>query len=230
MKLLLREIRHGVGTNSKLVLPGSLRLWRGDMIGGWEYSKATNEGYRVAMIMKNLPILIRPYSVDDAEQIFNAVRESLPDLIPWMPWCHSRYSLNESRSWLEIQVPSFQERTNFEFAIVAGDGSYLGGCGLNQIDRLNLRANLGYWVRSGATRHGVATAAVQLLRNWGFQNTDLIRFEIVIAAENGASRRVAEKAGATREGVARDRLLLHGAAHDATIFSFIRKEYGINKS
>jgi ribosomal-protein-serine acetyltransferase len=174
--------------------------------------------------MNNPDVLIRPYRIDDAETIFQAVQESLPDLIPWMPWCHPQYSLNESHSWLELQVPLFQEANGFEFAIESSDGRYLGGCGLNQIDRMNQRANLGYWVRSSATRRGVATAAVSLLRDWGFQNTDLIRFEIVIAAGNAASHRVAEKVGAFREGVARDRLLLHGAPQDASVFSFIRKD------
>jgi ribosomal-protein-serine acetyltransferase len=174
--------------------------------------------------MDSTKIVIRPYRLNDAAEVFAAVRESIAELMPWMPWCHPEYRLEETRSWLEIQVPAFQQGTNFEFAIESGDGHFLGGCGLNQIDRINLRANLGYWVRSSAVRCGVATSAVRLLRDWGFQNTGLIRLEIVIAAENEASRKVARKAGAVREGIARDRLLLQGIPHDAYIFSFIRKD------
>ena len=74
--------------------------------------------------------------------------------------------------------------------------AYLGGCGLNQIDHANGRANLGYWVRSSAVGRGVATAAVQLVRQWGFEQTSLLRLEVVIAVGNLASHRVAEKAGA----------------------------------
>jgi RimJ/RimL family protein N-acetyltransferase len=139
-----------------------------------------------------------------------------------MPWCHPDYSIQESRQWLEIQVPAFEQGTAFEFAIVSGDGHYLGGCGLNQIDKANHRANFGFWVRSTATRRGVATAAVRLLRDWAFDNTDLIRLEVVIAEGNVASHRVAEKAGAIREGTLQRRLVLHGTVHDATTFSFTR--------
>jgi ribosomal-protein-serine acetyltransferase len=170
-------------------------------------------------------IAIRPYRLDDAAEVFKAVRESIAELSRWMPWCHPEYCLDESRSWLEMQVPAFQQGTSFEFAIESADERILGGCGLNQIDKQCLRANLGYWVRSGATRRGVATTAVGLLREWGFQHTDLMRFEIVIAAENQASLKVARKAGAIREGIARDRLLLHGAVHNAEIFSFIRRDH-----
>ena len=167
-------------------------------------------------------IRIRPYRLDDAQAIFEAVRESMRELQPWMPWAHPGYSIDESRSWLGVQVPAFQQRTTFEFAITTDDGRYLGGCGLNQIDTLNQRANLGYWVRSSATGTGVATAATELTRKWGFANTDLARIEILIAVGNVASRRVAEKSGAVYEGTLHGRLLVHGTRHDAAMYAFIR--------
>src|SRR5262249_18704500 len=94
--------------------------------------------------------------------------------------------------------------------------------GLNQLDGLNRRANLGYWVRSTATRRGVATAAVRALRDWAFESTDLMRLEILVARENVASHHVAERVGAIREGVLRRRLLLHGHLPDAPMFSVTR--------
>jgi ribosomal-protein-serine acetyltransferase len=167
-------------------------------------------------------ISIRPYAVADANAVWDAVRESTLDLIPWMPWCHPNYAIEETRSWLELQVKAFADRTAFEFAITAPDGSYLGGVGLNQLDAANQRANLGYWVRSTATCRGVCTSAVLQLRDWAMTNTDLTRLEILVAAGNVPSLRVAEKTGALREGVLRKRLLLEGVAHDAVMFCLLR--------
>jgi RimJ/RimL family protein N-acetyltransferase len=97
---------------------------------------------------------------------------------------------------------------------------YLGGCGLDQIDAMNRRANLGYGVRT-STRHGVNPAhAVCSIRDWSLSNTELT--PVVVATGNIASHRVATKAGATPEGVLKNRLLVHGTAHDATMFSFTR--------
>lgn len=138
-----------------------------------------------------------------------------------MPWSHPGYSIEETRSWLAIQVQAFQQRTTFEFAITADDGTYLGGVGLNQFDALNERANLGYWVRSSATRKGVATDAARIARDWGFANTNLIRIEVLVAVGNTASRRVAEKAGAVFEGILRSRLIVHGVRHDAAMYAFV---------
>jgi RimJ/RimL family protein N-acetyltransferase/catechol 2,3-dioxygenase-like lactoylglutathione lyase family enzyme len=167
-------------------------------------------------------VRIRPYTAEDAEAVWEAVGESMAELAPWMPWCRPGYSPADSREWLEAQVKAFQAGTAFEFAIVGPDGRYLGGCGLNQIDRVNRRANLGYWVRTGAAGRGVATAAVELLRAWAFACTDLVRLEVVVATGNGPSHRVAEKAGAIREAVLRHRLLLDGAPRDATLYAFVR--------
>lgn len=139
-----------------------------------------------------------------------------------MPWCHPEYSIAESRNWLELQTGAFEQRTAFEFAILGEDGANLGGCGLNHIDAVNQRANLGYWVRTSAAGRGVATSAVRALRDWAFETTDLVHLEIVIAVKNLASQRVAEKAGATREGILHSRLILHATVHDAVMYSLTR--------
>jgi ribosomal-protein-serine acetyltransferase len=120
------------------------------------------------------------------------------------------------------QIEAFDAGTAYEFAIVSSDGSYLDGCGVNQIDVINERANLGYWVRSSATRRGIATTAIHELVGWAFQNTDVTRLEIVVSVSNVASLRAAERAGAYREGILRQRLRLHGSLHDAVMFSFVR--------
>lgn len=171
-------------------------------------------------------VRIRRYRLSDAAAVFDAARESAAELAPWMPWCHPGYSIDDSCRWLEAQVPAFERGEAFEFAIVTETDRYLGGCGLNHLDAENRRANLGYWVRSSATRAGVATAAVHALRDWAFLTTDLIRLEIVVAIGNLASLRVAEKSGATREGIQRSRLLLHRRAHDAVMYSLTRPVVG----
>ena len=170
-------------------------------------------------------LLIRPYPLSDTEKLYEAAKESVAELLPFLPWCHPGYVIDEARSWIQLQVEQLQLRKEYQFVIASADGKFLGGCGLNAIDRENRRANLGYWIRSSETRRGAATAATRLLVSWAFDNTELNRLEIVVSTLNIASLRVAEKAGAVREGTLRSRLLLHGVAHDAVAFSFVRKDF-----
>jgi RimJ/RimL family protein N-acetyltransferase len=167
------------------------------------------------------PIAIRPFTSADAPALVEAVRESIVELEPWMPWCHPGYSLADAAAFIRSAMEGFAKRTAFEVAITSGR-TIVGVSGLNQLDNTNLRANVGYWVRSTATRRGVATSAVGLVRRWAFASTDLVRLEILVATANVASQRVAEKAGAVREGVLRRRLLIHGGSHDAVMFSLTR--------
>jgi RimJ/RimL family protein N-acetyltransferase len=72
--------------------------------------------------------------------------------------------------------------------------------GLDQIT-VDGTADIGYWVRTSQTGLGLATAAVRLVARFGFEDLGLRRLEMLIATDNLASRRVAEKVGATFEGV-----------------------------
>ncbi len=171
-------------------------------------------------------VRIRPYRVEDAEDLWTAVRESVPELRPWMPWCHPDYSVDEARRWVEEQSLAFRARQAFQFVISDANGRYLGACGLNDLDAVNRRANLGYWVRSRETGRGVASSAVRILRDWAFAETDLIRLEIVVAVGNRSSRRVAEKSGARKEGRLERRLWLDGRSSDAILYAFTREPPG----
>ena len=58
------------------------------------------------------------------------------------------------------------------------------------------RGNLGYWVRTSRRGEGIAVRATKLAARYAFENVGLIRVEVVMAVDNSASRRVAEKSGA----------------------------------
>ncbi len=167
-------------------------------------------------------IVIRFFQPEDAPELHEAARESVADMHPWMPWCNEKFTLTAAEDWIKAKMLEVEEKTSFEFSIRRSDGRFLGGCGINTVDPEHQVANLGYWVRSSATGGGVAPAAVRKLSEWAFKHTSLRRLELLVPLENVRSQRVAEKAGALHEGTYRSRLLLHGQAHDAAVFSIIR--------
>ena len=164
---------------------------------------------------------IRLYQQGDAEHLHAAARESVAEVFPWLGWCHPQYSIDEAREWVSAQELLAKQGSEYAFGIWS-EGRYLGGCGINQISKANRFANLGYWVRSSAMGRGVAPAAARLVAEHAFRETDLIRLEIVCAVGNLRSQRVAEKVGAVREGVLRNRLLLPSGPSDAVMFSLLR--------
>jgi len=171
------------------------------------------------------PLLIRPYREEDAGALYDAVRESVSEVSQWLPWCHENYSLSESREFTSSRAIAAQGDEWYSFAIFEREGGrFLGGVGLNFINRVHQLANLGYWVRTSAAGRGVATGATRAVARFGFERLGLKRIEIVAAVNNLSSQRVAEKAGAVREGLLRKRLLIRGEAHDAVLFSLVAED------
>src|SRR3977135_2820550 len=59
-------------------------------------------------MMASPQLVIRPYEAADALSVWEAVRESMNELMPWMPWCHPNYSIEDSTTWLEAQGEGVQ--------------------------------------------------------------------------------------------------------------------------
>jgi len=163
---------------------------------------------------------IRRYRPEDIPRLFEAVCESIPELSAWLPWCHADYSPDDSAAFVNSRDAEWEKGEHYSFMTFdLHTGEFLGGVGLNFINRVHNFANLGYWVRSSRTRRGIASAATRLIAQFGLEELKFHRLEILAAVNNVASQRVAEKAGAIREAVLRKRLFLHDRAHDAVMYS-----------
>jgi ribosomal-protein-serine acetyltransferase len=171
-------------------------------------------------------IRIRWYRPGDEDAIFEAVTSSQAELSPWMPWCHPNYSRDDSARWVASRPGAWERNEEWSFVIVDAADRLLGGCGLHRLALKDGVAELGYWVRTSATRQGVATAATRQLCRWAYDEAGLERIEILASLENLASQRVAEKAGGVREGLLRQRIALHGRRHDCVLYSILRTEQG----
>jgi ribosomal-protein-serine acetyltransferase len=170
-------------------------------------------------------ILLRPYKKHDAQDLYSAVRASLKEVGAWLPFAHENYSFYETQDWIKKNPGQWKKGGVYNFAICdMKTGEIIGGCGINDIGGIGKRANLGYWVRSDRTGQGIAVTATKLLARWGFNVLGLKRIEILVAVENSRSLRVAEKAGARREGVLRNRIDVRGKLHDGVMHSLIPGE------
>lgn len=173
-------------------------------------------------------LLLRPFRMDDADRVFEAVHESLTDLKPWMSWAHEGYAKRETEEYIRITRARWAEGTLFAFAVTAaGSGEILGGCGLGQSHPVYHLSNLGYWVRSSRHGQGIAGRAAKLVARFGFERTGIIRAEIVMAAPNERSRRVAEKIGAHYEGILLNRMVVGKTIYDAHMFSLLPSDFGL---
>jgi RimJ/RimL family protein N-acetyltransferase len=171
-------------------------------------------------------ILLRPPHTDDIPALVEAVRESLPELYPWLDWATETYDETSARRWLEFTQLYWEHSTGFQFAITdAATGQYLGNCGVDGINTKYRFCNLGYWVRTSRAGQGIASRAARLAAKFAFETAGLIRAEIVIATGNIASQRAAQKAGAHYEGILLNRMVVRTEVFDAAMYSLTPADF-----
>ncbi|GAB4500409.1 MAG: GNAT family N-acetyltransferase [Anaerolineales bacterium] len=173
-------------------------------------------------------VTLRPYEFGEEQELHAAVQESLPELNPWMSWATERYTVNVARDFIAITRAEWSRGTLYSFAIAKTDtGEFLGGCGLSHFHPIYKFCNLGYWVRTRYHGNGYAGRAAKLAAKFAFERANAIRAEIVIAAGNEASKRVAEKIGAHYEGILLNRMTVREHIYDAHMFSLLPADFGL---
>jgi len=159
----------------------------------------------------------------DAGEFLQAVLESRTTLVRWMPWCHADYGADDVARWFETADTMWTSQTAFPMLIRSkSDGSLLGGAGLHDVLLYGKReAELGYWVRKAARGRGVASTAIRAIAAFAFNELKLVRAAMRIRLDNTSSRRAAERAGASFEGVTRHGIVHGEARFDAAHYSLL---------
>lgn len=172
-------------------------------------------------------LVIRCYEPRDAPLLKEAIDSSLEHLQPWMPWALDEpQTLEQKIELVELFRSAFDAGENFTYGILGADeAELLGGTGLHpRIGPGGLE--IGYWVRSSATRQGIVTESTAALTRAGFEVCEADRIEIRIEPRNEASFGVPRKLGFVEEATLRRRLPGRegGPLRDVTIFTMFRED------
>ena len=135
------------------------------------------------------------------------------------------YTEGTAREWgVQARADEDGRRGLHLLVVDASSDELLGSAGLVRIDWEEARSEVGYWVAREARGRGVATGAVRMVSSWAFENLPIERLEIHAEPDNRASRRVAERAGYSFEGVLRSYFVNKGRRRDVASYSLIRGE------
>ena len=174
-------------------------------------------------------IIIEKVNPERASDVHEAIVECGQELYETGNLPQPQYSLTEVESNLKNFLKLWEKDDTYLFHVIdTATNQFVGNSLLNQVHRNRQAANLSYWVRTSYTRQGIATKAACLVARYGFEKLGLQRIEIVVSKDNTPSLRVAEKLGACREGLLRNRLRILGSPCDAYMHSLIPSDFGID--
>jgi RimJ/RimL family protein N-acetyltransferase len=173
-------------------------------------------------------LVIRCWEPRDAPLLKEALDSSLEHLRPFMDWAHDEPQPVEKKADL---LRSFRAMFDSGESFVMGifdraEAQVLGGSGLHsRIGPGGLE--IGYWIRSSATRQGIATETSAALTRVGLEVCGADRIEIRIEPRNEASFGVPRKLGFVEEATLRRRLpgRQGGPLRDVTIFTMFREDF-----
>lgn len=180
----------------------------------------------VPLEIRTARLVLRAPEPQHACDMAQAIRESLPELMPWMPWADESYDEEKARQ--NIVAAHEQRETGEAFSFLmfeTATDALVGKCSPQHIEPSVPRVEIGYWLRSSAVGRGFMTEAVVALSEVAFQNLGALHVEIHCNARNQKSANVAQYAGFELEARLKNARRDHyGALVDGLIFARTREE------
>ena len=165
------------------------------------------------MVLNTFPRLsgalvnLRKLSVNDVQAIANLMNSNISKYLYEVP---DPYSVQDALSFINTAHNDFESISALHLAIEYKGMSelwdnypvFVGSIGLKNIDLINKKADLGYWIGEEYWGRGIATECVRLIINYAFSSSDLGLREVIayVFPENNASIRVLEKNGMKKKG------------------------------
>lgn len=138
--------------------------------------------------------MLRRWRREFVDQAVAAVRASLDELVPFMPWASAAYDRQAAIGFVEHSDEGWSNGTDCNYAIFTPDGELVGSAGLH--NRVGPGAlELGYWIHSDHTGKGYATMTAVALTRAALALPGIERVVIKHDAANTKSGAVAARAG-----------------------------------
>jgi ribosomal-protein-alanine N-acetyltransferase len=106
------------------------------------------------------------------------------------------------------------------------DGEFAGALSFHTLDLEEEKAEIGYWLTADMRGKGIATNAIKLLTEFGFESIGFHRIEALVVESNISSLKTLAKAGYEQEGILRDKSCCgDGSRENMIMFAAIRTDW-----
>jgi RimJ/RimL family protein N-acetyltransferase len=173
-------------------------------------------------------VMLRPWGEKgDVEAITAACNDHA--IVEFLDQLPSPYTDADAREAIAYFREGWATGTVSNFAITEVEtGEAVGSIGVRWVDPEQGVGEVGYWLAPGARGRGTCTRALRLISRWALQDCGAERLQLRADELNAASRRVAENAGFTQEGILRSSRFnaRQGRRVDFVMYSLLPGELG----
>ena len=174
-------------------------------------------------VLKTARLTLRELRIEDAEAVFNMRSNGRVNQFI------GRESMKEVLSATELiekTRKAYVEKAAIAWAgILRENKEIIGTCGLNNIDFVNNRAEIGGEMATEFWGKNIALEAVTAIVDFGMKQLQLNRIEAKIDAENRGAIALAVHLGFKKEAHLRDYFFHRESYRDLTVYSLLAKDY-----
>ncbi|WP_223702408.1 GNAT family N-acetyltransferase [Sutcliffiella deserti] len=156
----------------------------------------------VSTELRTKRLFLRIPNAGDGVQVNAAIRSSIAELQPWLPFAQTIPEVEETESNLREAHVKFLQRSTFRFLMFHRETKeYIGTISLLNIDWNVLKGEIGYWLSTEYAGHGYMTEAVKKVVDWAIETLKFRRVEIRCESTNHRSRSIPENIGFKLEAI-----------------------------
>ncbi|RMG89207.1 MAG: N-acetyltransferase [Chloroflexi bacterium] len=175
-------------------------------------------------LIVNEAIELRLPVAKDAVPFFALIQRNRAYLRKYLSWVDWHKSIEETYRFFFFVHEGFYDKRRYN-PLIFYRGHVAGTVSLFDVDMVNDKAEIGYWLGEEYTGKGIMTQAARRLLRFGFHNLRLNRVILRAAVGNQPSIAVAKRLGFTFEGILRQDKMLHGRYIDMELYSLLASEF-----
>ncbi|WP_242916865.1 GNAT family N-acetyltransferase [Pontibacter liquoris] len=168
-------------------------------------------------------IYLRPVTLADAAALFHLIDTQRDYLRQWLPFVDASQEEADTRSFLKYVTD--KANTSDKVFVILYRGEVAGLISLKEIDYLNRKLEIGYYLSEALQGKGIMRQSCQALVKCAFEDLHMNRIQIKVGVGNTRSSNIPQKLGFLLEGVQRQSEYLNGAFHDLEVYSLLRQEW-----
>jgi len=174
-------------------------------------------------------IILHKVRVKSAREIFDCMDRSREFLREWLPFVDSTESYKDTEAYLKSLHHARGAKKDLVFEIRHRE-KLAGIIGMKDIDLVNNKAEIGYWLGKEFVGKGIMTRSCLALINYAFDELQLNKIKISCAVENVRSCNIPKQLGFAFEGIERQGEYINGKYQDLKVYSLLRKEWNAKQS
>lgn len=172
------------------------------------------------MILTGQKINLRYPTLDDVDSITHFANDEAISKFTFVPY---PYCQQDAIDFIELADNERKNETGLHFGIELKETKkIIGMIGLNIINHVHLRTEVGYWVARNFWGQGIALEALNLMVEHCFYDKNLERVYAFVRPDNVASWKLLEKAGFEREGLLKKLMKKDGVRYDHYIYGKVK--------